>query len=140
MKLAFVCIQNAGRSQMATAFAERERERRGLDDEVDIVTGGTRPAEDLHDVVVEVMAERGFDLDARTPREVTPEELDACDYVVAMGCTAEGVCPATWSEESRDWGLEDPHGKDPEEVRSIRDEVRRRVGELFDELPVTGEA
>lgn len=134
MRLAFVCIQNAGRSQMATAFAERERQRRGLEDRIDIVTGGTRPADDIHESVKSGMQEAGFDISDRIPREISKAELADCDYVAAMGCTAEGVCPATWSEESRDWGLEDPDGKDQETVREIRDTVEARVVDLFDEV------
>lgn len=131
--LAFVCVQNAGRSQMATAFAERERERRGRDD-VTIITGGTRPADHVHDEVVECMAEAGFDLAGRTPREVTPDDLADADYVLTMGCDAGEVCPVSWSGESRDWDLDDPDGEDPDEVRRIRDEIESRVADLFDEL------
>jgi arsenate reductase (thioredoxin) len=133
MKVAFVCVQNAGRSQMAAAFAERECEARGVD-AVDVLSGGTQPADSVHGEVVEAMREVGLDVGDRAPREITPEELGECEYVVTMGCSAEGVCPATWSGENRDWGLEDPHGKDPETVRAIRDEVERRVEALFDEL------
>lgn len=86
---------------MSTAFAKCERERGGLDETVDIVTGGTDPAESLHDEVITAEQEEGFDLQDVTPRRITPEELQTCDYVAAMGCTADGVCPATWSEESR---------------------------------------
>jgi len=132
--VAFVCVQNAGRSQMATAFAERERERRGLDDRIEIVTGGTDPAEEVHGIVVEAMNERGIDLSGRRPREVTPAELESCEYVITMGCSAADVCPATWSGENRDWGLEDPDGRPIEEVREIRAEIETRVGNLFDEL------
>ncbi|MFC4450673.1 low molecular weight phosphatase family protein [Halorussus aquaticus] len=132
-RVAFVCVQNAGRSQMATAFAEREREERGAED-VAIVTGGTDPADHVHEEVVEVMRERGIDLADRTPREVTPEELQECDYVVTMGCSAKDVCPATWSGENRDWGLDDPDGRDLDAVRAIRDEIEERVADLFDEL------
>ena len=132
--VAFVCVQNAGRSQMATAFAERERERRGLDDRIEIVTGGTDPAEEVHGIVVEAMNERGIDLSDRRPREVTPAELESCEYVITMGCSAADVCPATWSGENRDWGLEDPDGRPIEEVREIRAEIETRVGNLFDEL------
>ncbi|WP_227374201.1 low molecular weight phosphatase family protein [Haladaptatus halobius] len=131
-RIAFVCVQNAGRSQMATAFAERERDARDLD--VEIVTGGTDPADRIHEEVVEAMAEPNFDLARRTPREVTFEELRDCGYVVTMGCSATDVCPATWSGENRDWGLDDPEGKTPEEVRKIRDEIAVRVRELFDEI------
>ncbi len=130
--VAFVCVRNAGRSQMATAFAEREAERR--DTEIEIITGGTRPADEVHGVVADVMEEEGFDIRDRTPREVTAEELADADYVVTMGCSASDVCPATFAGESRDWNLDDPGGATPEEAREIRDEVRQRVSALFDEL------
>lgn len=133
-RIAFVCVRNAGRSQMAAAFADRERERRGLADAVEIVTGGTDPADSVHDAVVETMAEEGLDLSERTPREVTPDELAACDHVRTMGCSAEDVRPATFRGESRDWDLADPHGRSIDEVREIRDEVRGRVRALFDEI------
>jgi arsenate reductase len=133
-RVAFVCVQNAGRSQMATAFAERERRERGLANEVEVVTGGTRPADHVHDVVVEVMDETGFDLGDRTPRAIAPDDLEPTDVVVTMGCSASDVCPATWSGENRDWDLDDPEGKDLAEVRAIRDEVSRRVREFFDEI------
>lgn len=132
-KVAFVCVQNAGRSQMATAFAERERDRRGAEG-VELVTGGTDPADSVHQEVVEVMREKDVDLAERTPREVTVEELQECDYVITMGCSAEDVCPATWSGENRDWGLDDPDGGDRDAVRAIRDEIESRVAALFDEL------
>ncbi|WP_433624287.1 low molecular weight phosphatase family protein [Halomicrococcus sp. NG-SE-24] len=131
--VAFVCVQNAGRSQMATAFAERERERRGLET-LEIRSGGTRPADSVHDEVVEAMAEEGIDLSDREPREITPAELQECDYVLTMGCSASDVCPATWSGENRDWDLDDPHGESVDEVREIRDEIASRVVALFDEL------
>jgi arsenate reductase len=130
----FVCVQNAGRSQMATAFAERKRADRGLEDRVRIVTGGTDPAEHVHDVVVDVMADVGFDLVDRVPREVSFEEIQACDYVVTMGCSAEDVCPASWAGENRDWGLDDPDGATREEAVAIRDDIETRVAALFDEL------
>lgn len=130
--VAFVCVQNAGRSQMAAAFAARERDERGVD--VEILTGGTRPAERVHPEVVAAMADAGFDLSDREPREVTVEELRRADYVVTMGCDADYVCPAGWGGESRDWGLDDPDGRPPGEVAAIRDEIARRVAGLFDEL------
>ena len=132
--VAFVCVQNAGRSQMAYAFAERERERRGLDDELTLVTGGTDPADRVHGEVVEAMADAGFDLSDRTPREVTFEEVRDADYVITMGCSAEDVCPAGWAGENRDWDLDDPDGRPPSEVARIRDDIRNRVSALVDEL------
>ena len=134
VRVAFVCVQNAGRSQMSLAFAEREVERRDLDGRVELLTGGTRPADRVHDEVAAVMAEAGFDLSDRTPREVTPDELREADLVITMGCSATDVCPATWNGESRDWDLDDPHGADTARVREIRDEIERRVAALFDEL------
>lgn len=134
MKVAFVCVQNAGRSQMAAAFAERERERRGNGHEIEVVTGGTRPADHVHAEVVDAMREAGFDLSGRSPREVTPGELQDATHVVTMGCSAGDVCPATWSGENRDWDLDDPDGRPPAAVRAIRDEVETRVSDLFDEL------
>ncbi|WP_394348056.1 arsenate-mycothiol transferase ArsC [Halorubrum sp. ASP1] len=132
--MAFVCVQNAGRSQMAAAFAERERDRRDVGDQITIVTGGTHPADSVHEIVVEAMRERDIDLSDRTPREVTPDELQAVDIVVTMGCSASDVCPATWNGENRDWGLDDPHERPIEQVRDIRDEIEERVVSLFDEL------
>jgi protein-tyrosine-phosphatase len=119
---------------MATAFARREQERRGVEEEIEILTGGTQPADHVHDEVVRVMRERDIDLSERTPRDITPEELQETEYVITMGCSAQDVCPATWSGENRDWGLDDPDGQDLDDVREIRDEIEQRVSALFDEL------
>lgn len=134
VRVAFVCVQNAGRSQMATAFAERERTERNLEDVVTIRTGGTDPAAAVHDVVVEVMQEVGYDLTDRIPRAIPPAELAECTYVCTMGCsTLElGVDPAEVSV--RDWALADPDGQPIERVRSIRDTVQDRVRALFDDI------
>ncbi|QGA84346.1 low molecular weight phosphatase family protein [Halomicrobium sp. LC1Hm] len=131
-KFGFVCVQNAGRSQMSAAFAERERDRRGLGDNMEILTGGTHPAEHVHEEVSTVMQERDIDLSDRTPREVSTDELESCDTVATMGCStleldAEDV-------DVRDWALDDPHGQDLDAVREIRDEIERRVEALFDEV------
>ena len=130
--VAFVCVRNAGRSQMATAFAEREVEESGLN--VKIITGDTHPADEVHEVVADVMEEEGFDIRDRIPREVTADELADANYVITMGCDASDVCPATFAGESRDWKLDDPGEATPEEAREIRDEIRRRVRILFDEV------
>lgn len=128
----FVCVQNAGRSQMSTAFAEREVERRDLDDRVEIVTGGTHPADHVHEEVVTVMDEIGIDLSDRTPREVSTETLNACDVVATMGCSTLELDAD--SVEVRDWALDDPDGQDLDAVRAIRDEIEERVVALFDEF------
>ena len=132
--VAFVCVQNAGRSQMAYAFAQRERDARGLEDDVSLMTGGTRPADHVHLEVVEAMQDAGIDVSNRTPREVTVEELQGSDLVVTMGCSADDVCPSGWGGETRGWNLDDPDGRPPAEVAAIRDEIERRVADLFDEL------
>ncbi|EMA44932.1 low molecular weight phosphatase family protein [Halococcus saccharolyticus] len=134
IRLAFMCVQNAGRSQMATAFAEYERQRRDLDDAVEILTGGTRPADHVHEGVIEVMREEGFDLSERTPREITSEELQSCDYVATMGCSTLEIDKEDSTVDIRDWNLLDPHGEDIDTVRSIRDDIHQRVVDLFDEL------
>jgi len=133
--LGFVCVQNAGRSQMATAFAERERTRRGLEGAVEIVTGGTHPAESVHDVVVRIMNETdtGIDLSDRTPRKIPSGALEACDVVATMGCSTLEL-DADADVDVRDWALDDPDGADLDEARRIRDTVRVRVGNLFDEV------
>ena len=134
IRIAFVCVQNAGRSQMAYACAEQELVDRGLRDAVQLITGGTNPADRVHPEVIEVMGHVGIDLSERRPREVTVEELQDSDYVITMGCSADNVCPAGWAGKSRDWDLDDPHEKPVDQVAEIRDEIRYRVSNLFDEM------
>jgi protein-tyrosine-phosphatase len=136
-RIAFVCVQNAGRSQMATAFAERERDRRELGERVEILTGGTHPADEVHDVVVEVMREKDIDLSNRTPQEVSTDDLEACTVVATMGCSTLSLDTSS-GVDVRDWDLDDPHGRDTERVREIRDEIERRVVAVFDELEADG--
>ncbi len=88
-KLAFVCVGNAGRSQMATAFAERDQ--RNFD--VDIVTGGTDPADHIHDEVIDVLREEGLDISDRTPREISPDDIRDVDYVITRGCSVDQFRP-----------------------------------------------
>ncbi len=131
VKLAFVCVQNAGRSQMATAFAEIECNRRGVSERVDIQTGGTHPAENVHPAVVETMNTIGVDLTDRKPQLIEHETLRDCDLVVTMGCSTLELDD---SVETREWSIPDPEGKSPDEVTEIREEIRRQVRSLFDEI------
>lgn len=132
---AFVCVQNAGRSQMAYAFAERERAERGLDDDdVELLTGGTRPAARVHEPVVAVMRDVGIDIADREPREISVEEVQRSDYVLTMGCSADDVCPAGWAGENRDWSLDDPDGRSESAVARIRDAIAEHVAALFDDV------
>jgi protein-tyrosine-phosphatase len=136
--VAFVCVGNAGRSQMATAFAERECAARGLD--VDVVTGGTDPGDHVHESVVEVLREKGLDVGDRTPRRIRPENVEGVDYVVTMGCSIDEFRPEGWDGRSERWDLEHPGGDDLDAVRAQRDEIERRVEALFDDLEAESES
>ena len=109
-------------------------ERRDLNDSVEILTGGANPADDVHEQVIEVMREEGFDLSERTPSEITNEELRSCEYVATMGCSTLDVDEEDSTVDIRDWNLPDPHGEDIDTVQSIRDDIHQRVVDLFNEL------
>ena len=135
IRLDFICVHNAGRSQMAAAFAERERAERGLEDVVEIHSGGTDPADAVHEEVVDAMAEVGIDVADRTPRYVADlENLKDTDYLVTMGCPIRKFNPAQYGVQSHEWDLANPDGQDTQTVREVRDEIERRVETLFDEL------
>jgi len=126
MKILFVCVQNAGRSQIAEVFAQR----RGI-----IATSAkTLPANTVNSAVVEVMKEKGIDLSTTRPKMLTMQMVNEADLVVTMGCSVEQVCPAPLLAKMQkklvDWNLEDPKGKPIEKVRQIRDEIEREVGKL----------
>lgn len=131
-KLAFVCEGNAGRSQLATALAERERDRRGLD--IDIVTGGVEPSDHVHDEVIAVLAEVDIDISDRTPRKIHPTDIADADHVVTMGCSVDEFKPAGWQGTAHQWDLDHPSAGDIESARAQRDEIRSRVERLFDTL------
>ena len=113
----FVCIQNAGRSQMAQALYERLGGSAR--------SAGTKPAERVHPEVVDALAELGIDLDGRVPHELSRDDVEWADVVVTMGCG--DACPYVPGKDYMDWELEDPAGKGLDEVRAIRDEIERRV-------------
>src|SRR5271169_1643824 len=119
----FVCVHNAGRSQMAEAFARRL----GLT----ATSAGTMPATVVNPTVVQVMREKGIDVSSNTPKLLTNEMINKATLVVTMGCSVEEVCPrpmlAKMQKKLVDWDLEDPKGKTIEEVRKIRDDIERRV-------------
>src|ERR671912_962176 len=113
----FACVHNAGRSQMAAAFASRLTGVRAL-------SAGTEPAGRVHPEVIEVMQEIGFDLSEARPQKLTSELAQQGDLLVTMGCGDK--CPYVPGLEVQDWPLEDPKGKPLEDVRRIRDDIRRR--------------
>jgi protein-tyrosine-phosphatase len=134
VRVMFMCVENAGRSQMAAALAERERERRGLEEEVEINSAGTHPADHVHGVVVEAMAEVDVDVSDRVPRVVDLEDLERMDHVVMMGCYIAEFDPNGFGGDTREWDLPNPEGEDLETVRAVRDELESRVEDLFDEI------
>jgi arsenate reductase (thioredoxin) len=116
----FVCVQNAGRSQIAQALYERAGGTGR--------SAGTAPAERVHPEVVEAMRELGFDLADRKPHRLDDSDVEWADVVVTMGCG--DACPVLPGKRYLDWDLQDPAGRTPEEVRAIRDEIMRLVNEL----------
>ena len=123
----FVCVHNAGRSQMAAALVALRSEGR-----IDVRSAGSSPAEELDPAVVEVMGELGIDLSRERPKPLTDDAVRASDVVVTMGCG--DACPVYPGKRYEDWELEDPAGKDVDTVRRIRDEIDARVTRLVAEL------
>ncbi|WP_082238266.1 arsenate-mycothiol transferase ArsC [Halorubrum tebenquichense] len=135
LRIDFVCVHNAGRSQMAAAFAEHERSERGLEDIVEIHSGGTDPANVVHEEVVEAMAEVGIDISDQTPRYVADlEYLKETQYLITMGCSISTFNPEQYGVESQSWDLANPDGQDMETVREVRDAIETRVETLFDDV------
>lgn len=131
-RVLFVCVHNAGRSQMAEAFFNRLGGQRGLD--VVAESAGTAPEERVDPVVSAAMAEAGVSLDGQRPQQLTPELAARSDRIITMGCgVAASTCPAA-TYVTEDWRLPDPHGQPVEVVREIRDAVRRRVETLVADL------
>ena len=123
----FVCLHNAGRSQMSAALFERAAGGRHR-----ALSAGTTPAERVHPEVVEVMHELGIDLAGRTPRKLTRELAEQADVVVTMGCGDE--CPYIPGKRYIDWELQDPKGRPLDEVRATRDDITERVRALVEQL------
>lgn len=123
----FVCVHNAGRSQMAAALLARYAGAR-----VRVRSAGSEPADQLNPAVVEAMAEVGIDLAAQTPKLLTRGAVEAADVVITMGCG--DACPVFPGKRYLDWALTDPAGRSVEEVRPIRDDIDRRVRALLAEL------
>ncbi|HUC07564.1 MAG TPA: arsenate reductase ArsC [Solirubrobacterales bacterium] len=126
-RVLFVCLHNAGRSQISEALFERAAGSRH-----EARSAGTEPGERVHPEVVEAMGELGIDLAGRIPRKLTAVDAGWADVVVTMGCGDE--CPYIPGKRYLDWELEDPKGQPLEQVRATREEIERRVIELVDEL------
>lgn len=130
MKVLFVCIHNSGRSQMAEAFARRLG--KGV---IEAESAGTQPADGINPIVRQAMAEIGYDMADQHPKIMTMDTVRSADKAITMGCdvTSDAACPATFIP-TVDWGLEDPKGRPIEKVREIRDQIRRRVENLVEEV------
>ena len=127
----FVCVHNAGRSQMAAALLDHYAQGR-----VAVRSGGSAPGERINPAVAEAMAEIGLDLSRAFPKPVTDEGVRAADVVITMGCG--DACPVYPGKRYEDWQLDDPMGRDIHAVRPIRDEIDRRVQALLAELTGAG--
>ncbi|QHE70995.1 Arsenate reductase [Rhodococcus sp. WAY2] len=123
----FVCVHNAGRSQMAAGFLTHL-----AGDQIEVRSAGSAPAETINSAAVEAMAEIGIDISGQSPKILTPDAVQTSDVVITMGCG--DACPVFPGVSYRDWALEDPAGKGVEAVRPIRDDIRSRVEALIAEL------
>jgi arsenate reductase (thioredoxin) len=123
----FVCVHNAGRSQMAAALLEHHAGGR-----VRVRSAGTTPSEEIHANVVEAMAERGLDVSTARPKGLREDDVREADVVITMGCG--DACPVVPGTRYLDWDLPDPAGKPIAEIRPIRDDIERRVLDLLREL------
>jgi arsenate reductase len=123
----FVCVHNAGRSQMAAGYT-----RALSGGAVEVLSGGSEPGDQINPVAVEAMAEEGIDISQAVPTLMTTEQVREADVVITMGCG--DVCPIFPGKRYQDWELEDPAGKDLETVRRVRDDIRGRVERLLAEL------
>jgi arsenate reductase len=128
-RVLFVCVENAGRSQIAEAFANYYGKGKLF-----ASSAGVMLADRVNPVVVEVMREKGFDISMNKPKLLTPKMIEEADKVITMGCSVEKLCPAPLLKNVIDWQLEDPKGKPIEIVRRIRDEIETKVHELIAEI------
>ena len=126
-KVLFVCVENAGRSQMAEAIARAYG--------IQTASAGTMPAPAINQTVVQVMRERGFDLSSTKPKMLNSQMIEDAEYVVTMGCRVESVCPkpliVKLEKKILDWHIDDPKGKPMEEVRKIRAQIETQVIQLL---------
>ncbi|MFJ2157420.1 arsenate reductase ArsC [Streptomyces sp. NPDC087856] len=129
----FVCVHNAGRSQMAAAFLTHL-----AGDRVQVRSAGSAPADTVNPSVVAAMAEAGIDVSAEVPKVLTVDAVQASDVVITMGCG--DTCPVLPGKRYLDWQLTDPAGQGVEAVRPIRDEVEQRIRGLIDEIAPAGQS
>lgn len=127
-RILFVCVENAGRSKMAEAFANKYGK-----DKFFVISAGNKPADKVNPIVVEAMKEKGIDISSNKPKLLTFQMTAESDLIVTMGCDDYGICPGPFFGPTIDWRIEDPKGRLLEKVREIRDEIERRVQGLIGE-------
>jgi arsenate reductase len=123
----FVCVHNAGRSQMAAGYLQHL-----AGDRIEVMSSGSAPKDTINPVAVEVMLEEGIDIRGRQPKILTDEQVQASDVVITMGCG--DACKFYPGKRYEDWELADPDGQDVQAVRTIRDDIRGRIEKLIAEL------
>src|SRR5919109_2183904 len=126
----FVCVQNAGRSQMAEGFFNRKYAPKGYR----AISAGTRPVSQINALAVQAMKEVGIDISSQKSKIITEDMIRSSEKSVNMGCIERAECPLLFINNVIDWGIEDPKGKSIEKVREIRDEIDRRVREIAKSL------
>jgi arsenate reductase (thioredoxin) len=126
----FVCVENAGRSQMAEGFF-----RKYATEGYEPISAGTKPTSQINPIVVQAMSEMGVNIKQQKPKEITEDMMRNSTKIVNMGCVDKSFCPTLFIPNLMDWGIEDPKGKAIEQVREIRDDIEQRVKQLVTNLP-----
>ena len=128
-KVLFVCVENAGRSQMAEAFANHHGKGK-----IEATSAGTLPSNEVNPVVIQAMREKGIDISKNKPKPLDTKMVQEAETILVMGCGAQGFCPAPLLKKVVEWELEDPKGKPIEKVRQIRDQIEIKVKNLIDKI------
>jgi arsenate reductase (thioredoxin) len=130
----FVCVQNAGRSQIAEGFFKKY-----APEGFEPYSAGTKPISEINPVVIQVMNEIGIDISKQKPRDLSEDMMRNSDKIINMGCMDKNFCPTLFIPKVIDWGIEDPKDKPIEQVREIRDEIERRIKELAADISLAEE-
>ncbi|QLH10519.1 low molecular weight phosphatase family protein [Nitrosarchaeum sp. AC2] len=128
-KILFVCVENAGRSQMAEAFFKKFMPK-GFE----VISAGTKPSDKVNPIVLQAMNEIGIDMQNQTPKKISQQIISESEKAVNMGCIDQESCPALFLKDVLDWQIPDPKGKPIEQVREIRDQIKSKVMDLIKSL------
>jgi len=128
-KILFVCVENAGRSQMAEAFFKKY-----LPLGFQPISAGTKPAVRINPIVIQAMKEVGIDIKNNSPQNISQQMIDEAEIAVNMGCMDKESCPALFLKDVEDWQIQDPKGKSIEQVREIRDQIEQKVKDFIDSI------